>query len=433
MKKIIILFLGVFLLLEPSRIIYSASVPESLKPLYTYLETTLATNHSWVDRQWDGKITSDYMPNASLIIANSNAANAGYLTPSHLNLVNTYIKNLKDLGCKSVQLDLQFPIFDEHFFNFAKNNHLMPSTDPGASDYLKFYKNVARLIRNQGLAFTVESQVVFTQKTYSQLPVKRYYQYFNDQGEVGLELYKHYRLEMLKTIIVELAPDYLTICDEPDTEVWLTGIELLKKKESYATMVTYFIDGLQPLATQTKLGCGFGIWDKNSNYWVDTWSKLPIQFMNIHMYGLDNFSKNYTDNLIPKLVRTIDHIHLLGKAVVMGECWLYKVMENDTRDIEKLYGRDFFDSFIPLDISYLQLVGKIAHWKKVDYVSPFWSSFFFSYLTFDEAKNLTPAERMKLNNTKLRQNLQKGIFSTTGKAYQEMNLRPETLKPKKVN
>jgi hypothetical protein len=183
MKKVIILLLGALLILEPGSRIYCSSIPESLKPLYTYLQTTLNTNQRWVDNQWDGKINPDFMPNASLIIANSNAANAGYLTPSHLALVEAFIKNLKILGCKSVQLDLQFPIFDEQFFAYAKNNHLIPKTDPGASDYLKFYKNVANLIRKQGLTFTVESQVIFTQKTYSQLPVKGYYQYFNDQGE----------------------------------------------------------------------------------------------------------------------------------------------------------------------------------------------------------------------------------------------------------
>ena len=423
-----ILFLGVLLILEPGSSIYSASIPQSLKPLYSYLETTLDTNHKWVDSQWDGKINSGYLPNASLIIANSNSANAGYLTPSHLSLVDAFVKKLKTLGCKSVQLDLQFPIFDEQFFTYAKNNKLMKRTDPGAYDYLKFYKNVAKLIRNQGLVFTVESQVIFTQKTYSQLPVKGYYQYFNNQGELGLELYKFYRLEMLKTIVRELAPDYLTICDEPDTEVWLTGIDLLKKKDNYANMVKYYINELKLIANKTKLGCGFGIWDENSDYWIDTWSKLPIQFLNIHLYALDNFSNKYEDNLIPKLIRSIEKIQLLGKSVVMGECWLYKRMKNDTNDIEKLYSRDFFDSFIPLDISYLKLVSKIAHWKNVEYVSPFWSCFFFSYLTFDEAKNLEPLDRIKLNNGKVVQNIKKGSFSPTGKAYQEMNLNPETLR-----
>lgn len=430
MKKILMMFLVFLVILEPWSRIYSASIPQSLKPLYTYLETTLATNQAWVDSQWDGKISPDYLPNASLIIANSNAANAGYLTSSYLSLVDAFIKNLKKLGCKSVQLDLQFPIFDEQFFIYAKNNKLMKITDPGASDYLQFYKNVSKLIRDQGLVFTVESQVIFTQKTYSQLPVKGYYQYFNDQGELGLELYKFYRLEMLKTIVSELAPDYITICDEPDTEVWLTGIDLLKKKENYANMVGYFINGLKPLGGKTKLGCGFGIWDKNSDYWVNTFSTLPIQFMNIHLYALDNFSNKYEDNLIPKLIRTIDKIHSLEKSVVIGECWLYKKMKNDTNDIEKLYARDFFDSFIPLDISYLKLVSKIAHWKNVEYVSPFWTSFFFSYLTFDEVKNLSPAERMKLNNGKVVQNIKKGSFSQTGKAYQEMNQKPETLRTK---
>jgi hypothetical protein len=431
MKKIILFLLTFFLLIEPNARIYSASIPESLKPLYNYLNDVLSINHQWVDQHWDGTINPDYLPNTSLIIANSNAANPGYLTSSYLNLVESYIKSLKNLGCKSIQIDLQFPLFDDNFFSYAKNNKLLPVNGPGASDYLNFYKNVAKIIRNQGLVFTIESQVVFTQKTFSQLPVKGYYQYFNDQGELGLELYKIYRLDMLKVIVTELSPDYLTICDEPDTEVWLTGINLLKNKDNYAGMVSYFIHGLQPLAQKTKLGCGFGIWDANSDYWINKWSTLPIQFMNIHLYGLDNFSQNYEGNMIPKLIKAIDKIQAKKLSVVIGECWLYKVMKNDTKDIERIYGRDLFDTFIPLDISYLKLVVKIAQWKKLAYESPFWSSFFFSYLTFDEAKNLSSADRMKLNNSKMKENMQKGIVSPTGKAYQEMNLHPSTLKSNK--
>lgn len=237
---------------------------------------------------------------------------------------------------------------------------------------------------------------------------------------------------MLKTIVKELTPDYLTICDEPDTEVWLTGIKRLKNRENYANMVSNFIEGLLPIATNTKLGCGFGIWDENSDYWINQWCSLPIYFLNIHLYGIDTFSNNYGDNMIPKLIKAIDMIHGKNKKVVMGECWLYKVMKNDTKDFEKVYGRDFFDSFINLDISFLKLVSKIAHWKNMEYVSPFWSGFFFSYLSFDEAKNLSTADRMKLNNTKIKENIKNGNFSTTGKAYQQMNKFPNTLQHKKI-
>jgi hypothetical protein len=63
----------------------------------------------------------------------------------------------------------------------------------------------------------------------------------------------------------------------------------------------------------------------------------------------------------------------------------------------------------------------------VIYVSPFWSGFFFNYLSFDEAKNLNTPERMKLNNGKVISNLSKGSYTLIGLAYKEMNLNPLSL------
>lgn len=140
-----LIFFGIvfLIIIEFPISIFSNSLPESLKPLYKYLNDTLYTNNKWVDQNWDKNINSSFLPNASLIIANSNSVNPGYLTQSYLMLVSQYVKRLKELGCKSIQLDLQFPIFDHNFFLYAKNNNLLPKNGPDDTNYLAFYKKVA--------------------------------------------------------------------------------------------------------------------------------------------------------------------------------------------------------------------------------------------------------------------------------------------------
>jgi predicted acyl esterase len=65
MKKVLIRLVTLLLLFEPNASIYSASIPNSLKPLYQYLETTLNTNQRWVESLWDGKIYPDFKPKAA--------------------------------------------------------------------------------------------------------------------------------------------------------------------------------------------------------------------------------------------------------------------------------------------------------------------------------------------------------------------------------
>jgi hypothetical protein len=107
----------------------------------------------------------------------------------------------------------------------------------------------------------------------------------------------------------------------------------------------------------------------------------------------------------------------------MGETWLYKMGRQDSRDPVAIYGRDYFDFWAPLDQRFLGLMLKIGQAKKLDYISPFWSSFFFSYLTWEEVKSLSTAERKRLNNRKVFQNLMRGRLSETGLWYKKMNGR----------
>jgi len=208
------------------------NVPDEFKKLYKNIDKNLSRLNKNIDKKWNGKLYPSFIPMASVLPANSNSGES-ILKTGNREFVRMYVKRLKHLGCKGVQLDIQFPIFDPNYFVFAKNKGLIPQDGPDERDYLNFYKDVVADIRNLELEVSIESQVTFTQETWSSLPVKEYYKQFDKDGKAGFKAYKKRKLEMLQLIAIELKPDYFTICNEPSTEMWLTDIKLLKNKKKY--------------------------------------------------------------------------------------------------------------------------------------------------------------------------------------------------------
>jgi len=400
-----------------------AGVPQQFRRLYASLDAASRKNHSLLNRQWDGKRYEGFMPAASVLPANSNAG-LEMLAPQNLEITKKYVLALKDLGCLGVQLDIQYPVYDPAYFQFAKDRGLIPLDSPDDRDFRRFYRDLVQEIRGLGLKVFIENQVTFTQKTWSPLPVSQYYEHLNGQGKAGFEAYKKGRMEMAKLIAADLQPDFLTVSNEPDTEMDLTGILPLQRPENYLQMVQEIIVATRPvLPPNTKLGAGIGIWIKDWEYWVRALLKRDIDFFNIHLYPVDIFTQDERDNIIPRTLRTSDLAHEAGKSMVMGETWLYKMGRQDSRDPVVIYGRDYFAFWAPLDQGFLGLMFKIGQAKKFDYISPFWSSFFFSYLTWEEGKSLSTAERKRMNNRKVLQNLMRGRLSETGLWYKKMNGR----------
>lgn len=395
-------------------------IPAEFEELYNSLDGTLNTLHDEIDHKWDQTLFNGFLPMASVLPANSNAG-PGLVKQGNFDFVKLFITRLKEMGCKGVQLDIQFPILDPEYFSFAKSQGLIDPDSPDDNDYMEFYIAVVEEIRRQNLRISIECQVIFTQETWSPLPVEEYYQFFDKDGQSGFITYKQRKLEQLKRIVRELAPDYLTICNEPETEIWLTGIQLLQKKENYFQMIKGFVSNIEEnLASEIMIGSGYGIWSDEWRYWAEKFNELKIDFTNIHIYAIDIFPDDPSDNTFERILEAAGMAHDTGKKISTGETWLYKRGEDDPLDPVLIYGRDYFDFWQPLDQKYLSLILKIAHYKQFEFVSPFWSQFFFSYLSYEEAKDLSTADRKKKNNQQTFRNVYNNIYSETGNQYSDM-------------
>ena len=245
----------------------------------------------------------------------------------------------------------------------------------------------------------------------SPMPVAAYYK------KLSLDEYKKRRLEMARVLINELKPEYLTLGNEPDTEAHNTG-QPVNDAETYSQMIQFYTAELKRLpSTTTKLGAGFGTWLKDYELWTRRYAaQTGLDFINIHIYPV-------MADLMDRALQIADVARQNGKGIVMHEAWLYKWQlgeDRGGRNPNNIYSKDAYRFWYPLDQKFITAIVKMAHYKKFDYISPFWSNYLFAYLDYDQAKNLQAGERVKKAITTAVNSALAHQISPTGETYKRL-------------
>lgn len=374
------------------------TIPSRYASVYEELEQILDKFLTRLNTAWDGS-KSPVIYSTSLISANSNSGEK-LLAPETLQRSIQLLNALQTLGVTGVQIDINFPIFHPRFHR----------TQEEYQRYLTFYKKLAEEIRRRNLKFSVESQVTLSNTGFSDLPAGQFYK------ELGHEEYKRARLETLRTIVRELRPDYLSMGQEPDTEKSETG-QRFETADAYRDMIAFFSSNLREIAKGTLLGAGIGTWQKSYEDYVNKLAQVPeLDFINIHIYPIHN-------DLFDRAIKIADLAHRYEKRVVVGEAWLYKLGRREAREANKgeVLSRDIFSFWEPLDKKFLEGLVKLAHYKKVDYISPFWSTNFFGVVEYTkETAGVGPLARLSLGRREAYKNLHVGRLTETGKFYRQL-------------
>jgi hypothetical protein len=222
---------------------------------------------------------------------------------------------------------------------------------------------------------------------------------------------------MIRTIITELKPEYLTVGNEPDTEAHNTG-QPVNNIDNYVGAIKYYLSELRrDRIRETKIGAGFGTWLKEYNQWARRYADdTELDFLNVHIYPV-------AADLLDRTLTIADIAKKSGKGIVMHEAWLYKWKQGDARGVgsaRETYSKDAYRFWYPLDQKFLSIIVKMAHYKKFDYISPFWSNYFFDYLDYNQAKSLSARERMKNGIVNGVKGALAGRISPTGETYQKL-------------
>jgi hypothetical protein len=329
---------------------------------------------------------------AELLPANGNIG-PSLLQPAALDGVRAYLDALHALGVRGVVFAIPYPLLRPEFARSA--------------EYLAFFRSVAAEARRRAMVVEVESAVAFSNTPFSPLTW--------DYSQMTVARLSRERREMIALLIREIAPDYLDLGAEPDTEAKLTGLRGLDEPAIYAGMLRTILSGVD--RGRTKIGAGLGTWA--SPRVVELEAALPLDFIALHIYPVMGAALRNASEAC-RIARA------QGKELVIDEAWLYKEAPGETVSIAantKIFARDAFAFWAPLDAAFLRMIDHYARAEGIRLVSPFWSTVFFGSLPYDAATARMPYPELRqaLNRAALA-GIESGRVSAVGAAYRALAL-----------
>jgi hypothetical protein len=307
-----------------------------------------------------------------------------------------YVERLKALGARGVTIQASYPLLGDDY--------------PRSAEYWAFYQRLARAIRERGLKLHVKNGPLFTEKEFTRVAP--------DYSKLTSERYFEARSRIARRAVAEFAPDYLTIANEPSTEMHILKFNI--SAERYARFVNDTLDGLK--RGGTLLGAGSGTWDTLD--YIRLFSRqTAVDYIDLHIYPLASPNANF----LRRAVEMAQLAHAAGKRVIVGEAWLYKAAPRELRGnptASSVFARDVYSFWAPLDARFLEILHRFGTTQGVDYISPFWTKYLFSYVDFAEAPSLASAgELLALGDRAAVKQIVAGQFSACGDAYRRIARR----------
>ena len=367
-------------------------VPPEYRGLYAELASKLEEIDAYVDGKWGGEKHGTVF-SVELVNANGNRGEI-LLEKQTLAAVETTLSSLKDLGVRGVTLSVQYPMLNTDF--------------PRSDEYLAFYRKVAARARSLGFTLIVETTTVFPNPEISPLGV--------DYSGLTLQQYIHEKRVMVEKVLRELAPDFLTIENEPMTQRANTGLDFSVANQT--TIVNGILSGLERAGT--KIGAGAGSWDDLA-YFESLAANTQLDYLDIHFYPIQG------DLIIDRAERISEIARSAGKGLAVSETWLYKASASELRGngtpatAAGIFARDAYSFWAPLDQAFLEAMVKLSHYLELEFLSPFWMQYFYAYLDCDDVtREMGYGQIQKMSCTKAWPNIQAGSLSPTGERYKRL-------------
>lgn len=349
----------------------SATIPSNYQSLYDYLASQIDTFQTTINSNWNGS-KSPVVYSAELLTVNSNNGLA-LLGPNVPSKYRQELQRLKSSGVQAVTFNIAFPLFYQPFYDSISN--------PG--DYqpmVKFYTQVAADAHAAGLKVIVETSLLFS-GYYSKnagFDVSVYY------PTLSLTQLTNARAQNAITILQQVKPDYLNLGSEPDTQAGIANQPTINTASGYTTYVGSMISQINSAGVHgsVKIGAGVGTWLQNAPDFVNGLLTTPIDYLDLHVYPVNR-------TFFANAATLADMFLSAGRPVAMSEAWLLKESDSElaTGDVAsdpKIYARDAFSFWAPLDQKFLTACVDLANWKQFVYFSAFWSRYFWAYLDYNQ-------------------------------------------------
>jgi hypothetical protein len=186
--------------------------------------------------------------------------------------------------------------------------------------------------------------------------------------------------------------------------------------------VRYVDDTLRGLRRgNTLVGAGAGNWDRPS-FIARLSRETSLDYVDLHVYPLAGPAADY----MARASQMADLARRSGKRVIVGETWLYKASPRELTGAPihvEAFGRDTFSFWAALDQRMLRLMARFARLHGVEYLSAFWSKYFFAYLEHAAHPGLAAGALLREADRAAAAAIVAGRLSPTGTVYAEVARR----------
>ncbi len=378
-------------------------VPFAFLRLHRELSGRVAAFDRLVSAHWDGS-RAPVIFSAELLTANSHRG-MQLLTPQAKAGAELELTRSSDLGNQAVTIAVAFPILTESF-------HRWRGAPEDYERFLEFYRGIAASARKHGMKLIIETGIIFPgpYSAQSGFDVAGYYKTLSD------EQFREAKSQFVGLVVRELAPDFVNLGAEPDTEAQITNKNITGSPSGFASLIDGYVrDARRKGAGKTRFGAGVGSWQRNGAEYVSALARTGVDYIDIHVYPVNG-------RMLDNLVALTEEAQSLGKPTAISEAWILKEGSGEYLRINavnnpSIFARDAYSFWAPLDQQFLGALVKFAAWKHLLFLSPYWSTYFYSYVDYDDVRRLKPEEAQKKSQEAIVQALVTGKLSSTGEFW----------------
>jgi len=311
---------------------------------------------------WNGS-TYPTLYTGNLMMANGNTGPT-LINGSTFISVQNELAQLQAMGYQAVLIQVGFPVLYEPFF----------ANQSVYQQYVSFYAQVAATIRAMGMKIVVENDSLLSSD--AQAGWTNTAAYFST---LSWAQYEAGRATMAATVAQVIAPDYLVLAEEPDTEAAQALQPNINIPADAAAMVSGEIAAVQALnLPNVKVGAGVGSWVQNLTEYISDYVALPLNYIDFHIYPINTENNQ---SFIGNALTIASMAAAAGMPVAMSEVWLWK-MENSEWQVlspDTFLSRESFAFWQPENTLFLQTMQNLANYTQMIYQAPSEPTYFNAY------------------------------------------------------
>jgi fibronectin type 3 domain-containing protein len=328
----------------------------------TELTGDLNTFNTTLSSLWNGsKYPTLYTGN--LMMANGNTG-PNLIDSAQFVAVQNELVQLQAMGYKAVMIQVGFPVLYEPFY----------ASQAVYQQYVSFYSQVAATVRAMGMKIVVENDSLLSDDAQAGWTTAAAY-----YGTLSWAQYEAGRATMAATVATVIAPDYLVLAEEPDSEAKQSIQPNINIPADAAAMVSGEIAAVQALnLPNVKLGAGFGSWVQNLNEYISDYVALPLDYIDFHIYPINTENGK---SLLANALTIASAAAAAGKPVAMSEVWLWKMEDSEWSVLtpDQYLSREPFGFWQTENILFFQTMQNLANYTQMIYQSPSEPTYYNGY------------------------------------------------------